>query len=98
MDISEYLLYPMYSMTLIVLFDDFHRQIYSVRERSKSGVLWIPEVSFKYLLFKAGRLIFWFIFIEIFLHFIYATAVMTSPFTLISGLDNYEGKDISNEI
>lgn len=95
LDIFEYLLYPMYSMTLIVLFEDFHKQISTVRSKSKSGNFWMSEASFKYIVFKAVRLIFWFYFIEVFLHFIYANAVMTSPFTLISGLDNYEGKKIN---
>ena len=85
----------MYSMTLIVLFEDFHKQISTVRSKSKSGNFWMSEASFKYIVFKAVRLIFWFYFIEVFLHFIYANAVMTSPFTLISGLDNYEGKKIN---
>uniref|UniRef100_A0A914YKJ4 Uncharacterized protein n=1 Tax=Panagrolaimus superbus TaxID=310955 RepID=A0A914YKJ4_9BILA len=79
----EYFLYPPYSITLIVLFEDFQNQIRSMRQRSLVGNIW------------AIRLIIWYFFIEVFLHFIHANAVVSAPFTLIGGLTNYEVASIA---
>lgn len=95
LNICEYLLYPMYSLTLIVLYEDFENQINALRRRVMLNMWWPSNVNGQKLLFKAVRLLFWFIVIEIFLHYIYANAILQSAFTLITGLNNYEVACIS---
>lgn len=51
----------------------------------------IYNFNFRNIFIKALRLIVWYFFIEAFLHFIHANAVVGAPFTLIGGLTNYEG-------
>uniref|UniRef100_A0A7E4VK79 MBOAT family protein n=1 Tax=Panagrellus redivivus TaxID=6233 RepID=A0A7E4VK79_PANRE len=86
----EYLLYPMYSMTLIVLFDDFKKQVELVRQRAQEGSVWQGEVNQKFLIIRAARLFATFVLVEVFLHMIHATAIMISPFSVLEGLNGYE--------
>uniref|UniRef100_A0A914CB51 Protein-cysteine N-palmitoyltransferase Rasp n=1 Tax=Acrobeloides nanus TaxID=290746 RepID=A0A914CB51_9BILA len=84
---AQYLFYPTYSITLIMLYEDFENQLNLVWKKvEKQETLWGPEVDFWFFVKKAIRLIFWFYFIELFLHFIFVNALFNSPFTLISGL------------
>uniref|UniRef100_A0A914DN28 Uncharacterized protein n=1 Tax=Acrobeloides nanus TaxID=290746 RepID=A0A914DN28_9BILA len=88
---AQYLFYPTYSITLIVLYEDFENQLNLVWKKvEKQETLWGPEMDFWFFVKKAIRLIFWFYFIELFLHFIFVNALFNSPFTLISGLHPYE--------
>uniref|UniRef100_A0AC34GH19 MBOAT family protein n=1 Tax=Panagrolaimus sp. ES5 TaxID=591445 RepID=A0AC34GH19_9BILA len=76
----EYFLYPPYSITLIVLFEDFQAQITSMRQRSLTGNIWGTQINAMQVS----------TFLKSFLHFIHANAVVNAPFTLIGGLTNYQ--------
>uniref|UniRef100_A0A915EFA0 RNase H type-1 domain-containing protein n=1 Tax=Ditylenchus dipsaci TaxID=166011 RepID=A0A915EFA0_9BILA len=94
LDYLEYLLYPMYSTALIVLFEDFHQQYESLRNRigAKTEKA-LPSV--RCILCRALRLIFWFYFLELALHFCHVNAFFNSPFTMLKGLHNYEKASIA---
>ncbi|CAD6195136.1 unnamed protein product [Caenorhabditis auriculariae] len=89
-----YYAYLPYSMTLIVLFEDFREQFQKkeqnyILKSSSSFEDYRPVLSF------GLRLAFWFFFTEFFLHFIYANALFNSPFTIINGLNAYEACSIA---
>ncbi|KAI1697794.1 MBOAT, membrane-bound o-acyltransferase family domain-containing protein [Ditylenchus destructor] len=90
----EYLLYPMYSTVLIVLFEDFQSQMDSLRSKIAQGNSpIIPSV--RCILWQSIRLVFWFVFLECFLHLCGVNAYFNSPFTMLSGLHNYEKASIA---
>ncbi|KAK0399761.1 hypothetical protein QR680_003201 [Steinernema hermaphroditum] len=80
----QYLLYPPYTMTLIVLFEDFDQQI-TKREHNPSA-----DIEFSTLAKKLGRLLFWAAFLDALHHVLYVNALFSSPFTLIYGLNSYK--------
>uniref|UniRef100_A0A914VXQ5 Uncharacterized protein n=1 Tax=Plectus sambesii TaxID=2011161 RepID=A0A914VXQ5_9BILA len=77
----EYLFYPPYSVTLIVLYEDFDRQMTEreFRKREPIGQLAIRLI----------RLVFWFFFVEAFLHRIFVNAIFVSPSSVISRMGTY---------
>lgn len=75
------MLYPPYSSLLIVLFEDYciQRNQTNNEEQTAKSILWM-----------SARLVFWFYFIELALHFTRVNAFFNAPFTMISNLNNYE--------
>lgn len=72
----EYLLYPPYSVTLIVLYEDFDRQMNEREVR--------PRESPTRLVLRLIRLVFWFFFVEAFLHRMFVNAIFLSHASVIS--------------
>lgn len=75
----EYLLYPPYCSTLIVLFEDYIKQRRNLK-----------PVNWRQILFLAVRLLFWFFVTELSLHFMRFNAFFNAPFTMMTGLHNYQ--------
>uniref|UniRef100_A0A1I8ACR3 MBOAT family protein n=1 Tax=Steinernema glaseri TaxID=37863 RepID=A0A1I8ACR3_9BILA len=80
----QFLLYPPYTMTLIVLYEDFDRQM-TQRENGDD-----PKNDFATMAKKLLRLLFWAAFLDALHHVLYVNALFSSPFTLIKGLNNYK--------
>ncbi|TMS39194.1 hypothetical protein L596_005759 [Steinernema carpocapsae] len=80
----QFILYPPYTMTLIVLYEDFDKQM---TEREKKPEL---DMNFKDFGQKLLRLGFWSIFLDFIHHVIFVNAIFASPYTLIAGLNNYK--------
>ncbi|CAD5221141.1 unnamed protein product [Bursaphelenchus okinawaensis] len=76
---TEYLLYPPFCSTLIVLFDDFQKQRYNEK-----------KFNIKTTVCLAMRLVFWFSIIEMALHFLRFNAFFNAPFTTMKHLHNYK--------
>ncbi|KAI1714738.1 MBOAT, membrane-bound o-acyltransferase family domain-containing protein [Ditylenchus destructor] len=94
LDYLEYLLYPMYSTVLIVLFEDFQTQMDNLRSKIAQGNAHIVP-SVRCILWQSIRLVFWFVFLECFLHLCGVNAYFNSPFTMLNGLHNYEKASIA---
>ncbi|CAJ0604106.1 unnamed protein product [Cylicocyclus nassatus] len=82
-----YLTYLPYSMTLIVLFDDFLMQL---QRRLASPDSYNNLVNLRWTAYFGARLIFWFFVLEFILHFIYVHSIFSSPFAVIHRLGPYE--------
>ncbi|KAJ1358963.1 hypothetical protein KIN20_017549 [Parelaphostrongylus tenuis] len=86
-DHLAYMGYLPYSSTLIVLFDDFSRQL---ERRLNNFAVAIDGTHLRFTGWFAIRILFWYFVYEFILHIIYAPSVFHSPFSDISGLNNYE--------
>uniref|UniRef100_A0A1I7RMC7 Protein-cysteine N-palmitoyltransferase HHAT n=1 Tax=Bursaphelenchus xylophilus TaxID=6326 RepID=A0A1I7RMC7_BURXY len=75
----EYLLYPPFCSTLIVLFDDFKNQRHNQKPFQP-----------KEMVILALRLGLWFGVVELALHFLRFNAFFNAPFTTMTGLHNYQ--------
>ena len=69
----HYAFYMPYLFTLIVLYDDWRRQMDERRKRQR---------DIGALVFFGARMLFWTVFIEFMLHFMYFEAIMHSPSAL----------------
>lgn len=88
LDFCAYMLYPPYSMALIVLFEDFRKQ-YSIAMHSQSD--WEPISSLlRRILRIASKLCFSFFLLEMLLHLCRVNALFNSPFTMLKNYNNYE--------
>ncbi|ETN74505.1 MBOAT family protein [Necator americanus] len=82
-----YLSYLPYSMTLIVLFDDFIVQLQRrLPHKEDCGSF----VDLRSAAFFGVRLLLWYFVFEFILHFIYVHSLFNSPFTMVQHLGNYE--------
>uniref|UniRef100_A0A8R1DMK1 Protein-cysteine N-palmitoyltransferase Rasp n=1 Tax=Caenorhabditis japonica TaxID=281687 RepID=A0A8R1DMK1_CAEJA len=84
-----YFAYLPYSMTLIVTFEDFLLQFQRWDESQKfqKSIDW--HNAKRVFLFGA-RLLFWFFFFELLLHFIHVNALFNSPSSIVNSLNVYE--------
>ncbi|CAJ0928618.1 unnamed protein product, partial [Mesorhabditis belari] len=94
-DILIYLLYLPFSITLIVLFDDFRKQLEKRRRKEKDFNRTEKSPKNRDLLIFAFRLLFWLGFLDFLMHFIYVNAVFSSPNTLLFGMNSYQVMSIS---
>ncbi|KAK6046381.1 hypothetical protein COOONC_16115, partial [Cooperia oncophora] len=74
-----------YSMTLIVLFEDFTSQL---ERRLTRGAANCTDLRF--VGFFAVRLLFWYFVFEFVLHFIHVHSLFNSPLDILHRLNNYE--------
>ncbi|CAJ0579489.1 unnamed protein product, partial [Mesorhabditis spiculigera] len=88
-DIISYLLYLPFSITLIVLYEDFKKQL----DNRKAANRWFYLTQSN--LFFAIRLAFWFLVLDLLMHFIYVNAIYSSPDTLLIGMNSYQLMSIS---
>ncbi|KIH58632.1 MBOAT family protein [Ancylostoma duodenale] len=82
-----YLSYLPYSMTLIVLFDDF---IVQLERRLLQKDNYSSHVDLRSVAFFGFRLVLWYFVFEFILHFIYVHSLFSSPFAVIHRLSTYE--------
>uniref|UniRef100_A0A7I4YN31 Protein-cysteine N-palmitoyltransferase HHAT n=1 Tax=Haemonchus contortus TaxID=6289 RepID=A0A7I4YN31_HAECO len=80
-----YMAYLPYSMTIIVLYEDFSSQI---QRRLTHGAAVCTDLRF--VCFFAVRLCFWYFVFEFILHFIHVHSLYNSPVDVIDRLNNYE--------
>ncbi|GMS97755.1 hypothetical protein PENTCL1PPCAC_30791 [Pristionchus entomophagus] len=85
LSILHYMTYLPYSMTLIVLYEEFTEQI-EWRQKNDEK----QEFDMKSNIFFGARLSLWAIVFESLIHLIPVHALFASPFTMISGLNGYE--------
>ncbi|GMT24689.1 hypothetical protein PFISCL1PPCAC_15986, partial [Pristionchus fissidentatus] len=83
--ILHYMTYLPYSMTLIVLYEEFTEQI--ERRTADENT---PTFDLRSNIFFALRLLLWTIVFELLIHFIPVHALFASPFTIINGLNGYQ--------
>ncbi|KHJ97231.1 MBOAT family protein [Oesophagostomum dentatum] len=83
-----YLIYLPYSMTLIVLYDDFVGQL--DRRLSHRSEHYRSFVDLRSVAWFGARLVFWYFAFEFMLHFIYVHSLFNSPFAVIHRLSTYE--------
>ncbi|VDP34214.1 unnamed protein product [Heligmosomoides polygyrus] len=80
-----YLAYLPYSMTLIVLFEDFTAQLHTRLPHRTIG-----SKDLRFVGFFAVRLIVWYFAYEFVLHFIHVHSIFNSPVEVVHRLSNYE--------
>ncbi|GMR49867.1 hypothetical protein PMAYCL1PPCAC_20062, partial [Pristionchus mayeri] len=88
LSISHYMTYLPYSMTLIVLYEEFTSQI---EQRATNAA----KMSAMSNLIFAARLAVWAIVFELLIHLIPVHALFASPFTIINGMNGYEMSSIA---
>ncbi|KAF7634307.1 hypothetical protein Mgra_00006273, partial [Meloidogyne graminicola] len=82
--IAEYLLYPTYSISLIVSFEDFQKQF------SSSFINKTPTFKFINLIKSFLKLFCYFSLLELLLHLCKVNALFNSPFVMLQNFNNYE--------
>ncbi|VDK63865.1 unnamed protein product [Onchocerca ochengi] len=81
---TQYIFYPPYSITLIVLFNDFDVEMAEIENgRSKC-------INYRALLLRLVRIIAWFILFEVILHVIHVHALFVTNPALFNTLHEYE--------
>ncbi|KAF8374739.1 hhat-2 [Pristionchus pacificus] len=89
--IMHYMTYLPYSMTLIVLYEEFTEQINTRSSSDDRPSAFDLKSNFLF----GARLFFWAIVFESLIHLIPVNALFASPFTIINGLNGYEMSSIA---
>ncbi|VDP13203.1 unnamed protein product [Onchocerca flexuosa] len=81
---TQYIFYPPYSITLIVLFNDFDAEMTEIESGSSKCI------NYRALLLRLARIIAWFVLFEVILHVIHVHALFVTNPALFNTLHEYE--------
>lgn len=86
----QYLLYPPYTSMLIVIYEDFDKQMADVEQQQEITKGMLPSSFSRELIWKFARLVMWYFAFEFVLHFIYVHSFFNVPFSPFNRFSNYE--------